>query len=120
MMIGPNIASVGAFMGDPARASILTALMSGRALTASELAQVAGVAAATVSGHLAQLLQGGLLIVEKQARHRYFRLASSDVAMAIEALMDLAERSGQRGMRSGPRDPEIRKARVCYDHLAGE
>jgi DNA-binding transcriptional ArsR family regulator len=119
MMIGPNIASVGALMGDPARANILTALMSGRALTASELAQVAGVAAATVSGHLARLVQGGLLLVEKQGRHRYFRLAGPDVATAVEALMDLAEQSGQRRVRSGSRDPEMRKARVCYDHLAG-
>jgi DNA-binding transcriptional ArsR family regulator len=82
--------------------------MSERALTASELAQVAGVAAATVSGHLAQLLQGGLLMVEKQGRHRYFRLAGPDVAMAIEVLMDLAERSGQRGMRSGLRSGDTK------------
>jgi DNA-binding transcriptional ArsR family regulator len=120
MIIEPNIASVGALIGDPARANVLTALMSGQALTASELARVAGVAAATASGHLAQLLQGGLLSVEKQGRHRYFRLAGPDVAIAIEALMDLADQSGQRRTHSKPRDPEMRKARVCYDHLAGE
>ena len=119
MRNGPSIAGAGALMGDPARANMLTSLMGGQALTASELANVAGVAAATASGHLAQMLDGGLLAVEKQGRHRYFRLAGPDVATAIEALMDLAQQSGHR-VRPGPRDPEMRKARVCYDHLAGE
>jgi DNA-binding transcriptional ArsR family regulator len=107
-------------MGDPARANMLTSLMSGQALTASELAQVAGVAAATASGHLAQLLEGRLLAVEKQGRHRYYRLAGPEVAAAIEALMDLAEQPGEKCLRPGPRDPQMRRARVCYDHLAGE
>jgi DNA-binding transcriptional ArsR family regulator len=120
MMNGPSIANVGALMGDPARSIMLTSLMSGQALTASELAYVAGVAAATASGHLAQLLDGGLLAVEKQGRHRYYRLAGPEVASAIEALMDLAEQSGQRSLRPGPRDSQMRRARVCYDHLAGE
>jgi DNA-binding transcriptional ArsR family regulator len=120
MATGPNIASIGALMGDPARANILTSLMSGHALTASELAHVAGIAAATASGHLGQLLDGGLIAVEKQGRHRYYRLAGPDVATAIEALMGLAERSGKRPLRPGPKDPELRQARVCYDHLAGE
>lgn len=107
-------------MGDPARANMLTSLMGGQALTASELAQVAGIAAATASGHLTQLLDGGLLAVEKQGRHRYYRLAGPDVATAIEALMGLAQQPGRRQVRPGPRDPEMRRARVCYDHLAGE
>jgi DNA-binding transcriptional ArsR family regulator len=120
MATGPNIASIGALMGDPARANILTSLMSGRALTASELAHVAGIAAATASGHLGQLLDGGLVAVEKQGRHRYYRLAGADVATTIEALMGLAEQSGKQPVRPGPKDPELRQARVCYDHLAGE
>jgi DNA-binding transcriptional ArsR family regulator len=120
MPTGPSIANVGALMGDPARSNMLTSLMSGQALTASELAYVAGVAAATASGHLRQLLDGGLLAIEKQGRHRYYRLAGPEVASAIEALMDLAEQSGQRSLRPGPRDSQMRRARVCYDHLAGE
>jgi DNA-binding transcriptional ArsR family regulator len=120
MTDGPSISGVGALMGDPARANMLTSLMGGQALTASELAQVAGIAAATASGHLTQLLDGGLLAVEKQGRHRYYRLAGPDVATAIEALMGLAQQPGRRQVRPGPRDPEMRRARVCYDHLAGE
>src|SRR5262249_48036548 len=120
MPTGPSIANVGALMGDPARSNMLTSLMSGQALTASELAHVAGVAAATASGHLTQLLDGGLLAVEKQGRHRYYRLAGPEGASAIQALMDLAEQSGQRSLRPGPRDSQRRKARVCYDHRAGE
>lgn len=120
MRNGPSISSVGALMGDPARANMLAALMSGEALTAGELAREAGVTAATASGHLARLLDGGLLCVEKQGRHRYFRLAGPEVGSAIEALMELADRSGVRRVRPGPKDPEMRLARVCYDHLAGE
>jgi DNA-binding transcriptional ArsR family regulator len=120
MKNGPDIAAVGALVGDPARANILTSLMSGEALTATELAHDAGIAAATASGHLAKLLEGGLLLVEKQGRHRYYRLAGPDVATALEALMDLVEHAGHRRVRPGPKDPEMRKARVCYDHLAGE
>ncbi len=120
MKSGPNISAVGALMGDPARANILTFLMNGKAMTATELAAVAGVAPSTTSGHLGQLVTGGLLVVEKQGRHRYYRLAGPDVAGAIEAMMDLAVQSQQRLVRVGPKDLELRHARVCYDHLAGE
>ena len=99
---------------------MLISLMSGQALTASELAREAGIVATTASGHLKRLLEGGLLAVEKQGRHRYYRLAGPEVADAIEALMDLAEQSNQRRVRPGPKDPELRRARVCYDHLAGQ
>ena len=114
------IARAAALIGDPARANMLTALTDGRALTASELAQAAGVALPTASGHLAQLIAGGLVTVEKQGRHRYHRLADADVARVIEALMGLAERTGATRIRTGPREPALRRARVCYDHLAGE
>jgi DNA-binding transcriptional ArsR family regulator len=120
MKNGPDIALVGSLIGDPARANILTSLMSGQALTATELAHEAGVTPQTASSHLLQLLDGGLLIVEKQGRHRYYRLAGVDVAAAVEALMDLAEHAGHRRVRPGPKDPEMRRARICYDHLAGE
>ena len=76
--------------------------------------------AQTASGHLARLLDGGLLNVERQGRHRYYRLAGADVAAAIEALMTLANRPPHGSPRVGPRDPTLRRARVCYDHLAGE
>src|ERR1700674_3534642 len=85
-----DIARLGALMGDPSRASMLMALMSGEALTASELAFRAGVALSTASGHLAQLVDGGLLAVAKQGRHRYYRLAGPAVAHAVETLSDLA------------------------------
>lgn len=120
MKDGPNIAMIAALLGDPARANMLTALMHGQALTATELAQEAGVALSTASGHLAKLQAGGLVAVEKQARHRYFRLSGADVAGVLESLMGLAARTGQLRVRTGPRDPALRRARVCYDHLAGE
>jgi DNA-binding transcriptional ArsR family regulator len=120
MKEGPLIAPVAALIGDPARANMLTALMDGRALTASELAHQAGVTLQTASGHLGKLEGAGLLAVEKQGRHRYFRLSGNDVAHALESLMGLAARTGAVRVRPGPKDPALRAARVCYDHLAGE
>ncbi len=107
MATGPNIASIGGLMGDPARANILTSLMSGHALTASELAQVASIAAATASGHFGQLLEGGLVAAERQGRHRYYRLAGPDVTTAIEVLMDLAKLSGKRPVSSRSERPAV-------------
>lgn len=120
MKEGPVIASVAALLGDPARANILTALMDGRALTVSELAEAAGVTIQTASGHLAKLDAAKLLTAQKQGRHRYFRLSGPDVAQVLEALMGLAQRTGATRVRTGPRDAALRAARVCYDHLAGE
>ncbi|HTN29078.1 MAG TPA: helix-turn-helix domain-containing protein [Burkholderiales bacterium] len=117
---GPNIARIAALIGDRARAEILTALVAGQALTATELAQVAGVTKQTVSTHLAKLLDARLLAAESQGRHRYFRLADRDVAGLLENLMGVAYRAGALRVRPGPREPALRKARVCYDHLAGE
>lgn len=120
MTEGPSIARVAAAIGDPARAAMLCALLDGRALTASELAAVAGIGKQGASAHLARLVETGLLAVERQGRHRYHRLAGADVAELIERLMGVAERAGARPLVSGPRDPALRHARVCYDHLAGE
>jgi DNA-binding transcriptional ArsR family regulator len=120
MKDGPDIAHIAALIGDPARANMLTALMGGRALTAGELAAEAGITAQTASSHLARLVDGGLIRQRKQGRHRYHELASSDVAALLEALMGLAAGAGHLRRRPGPRDPEMRRARVCYDHLAGE
>jgi DNA-binding transcriptional ArsR family regulator len=119
MKDGPMIANVAALLGDPARANMLTALLDGRALTVSELAQAAGVGLPTASGHLAKLAAAHLVIAEKQGRHRYYRLSGSDVAGVLEGLMDLAQRTGAVRVRTGPRDEALRTARVCYDHLAG-
>lgn len=119
MREGPDIASLAAVIGDPARANMLTALMSGLALTAGELAQEAAVTPQTASSHLAKLADARLVLMEVQGRHRYFRLAGPDVAGALEGLMELASRHGRLRTRPGPRDPALREARVCYDHLAG-
>jgi DNA-binding transcriptional ArsR family regulator len=99
---------------------MLTALLAGEALTAGELAREAGVTAQTASSHLAKLKSGGLIGERRQGRHCYFSLADPDVASVIENLMSLAMRAGHRRTRTGPKEPELRRARVCYDHLAGE
>ncbi|MBC7167897.1 metalloregulator ArsR/SmtB family transcription factor, partial [Phenylobacterium sp.] len=119
MQDGPVIARTAALLGDPARANMLTALMDGRALTVSELAEVAGVTLPTASGHLARLFEAELVTAEKQGRSRYFRLSGPDVAEVLEGLMALAQRTGAVRVRTGPRDPALRHARICYDHLAG-
>ncbi|MBY8976292.1 winged helix-turn-helix transcriptional regulator [Rhodobacteraceae bacterium NNCM2] len=120
MKDGPDIARVANLIGDPGRANMLTALMGGKAITARELAEEAGITASTASSHLAKLEAGGLIEHKRQGRHRYYALASPDVADVLEALMGLAGRSGHTRVRTGPRDPAMREARICYDHLAGE
>lgn len=120
MKPGPDIAAIAALVGDPGRANMLTALMAGQALPAGELAREAGVTAQTASSHLAKLQSGGLITVHKQGRHNYFALSAPDVNEAIEALMGLAERTGHMRVRTGPKEPALRQARVCYDHLAGD
>lgn len=120
MKDGPNIVRIAALIGDHARAEALTALMGGQALTATELADAANVTKQTMSTHLAQLLDAGLLAVEAQGRHRYFRIANDDVAHLLESLMGVAYMTGAVRLRTSPREPALRKARVCYDHLAGE
>ncbi|MEL7285809.1 MAG: winged helix-turn-helix domain-containing protein [Pseudomonadota bacterium] len=120
MREGPDIAHIAALIGDPARANMLTVLMSGKALTVSELAEEAGVTIQTASSHLSKLDEGGLLRPRKQGRHKYFSLASDDVAHVLEGLMGLAAGSGYLRKRTGPKDAELRQARVCYNHLAGD
>jgi len=120
MKSGPDIAPLAALLGDPARANMLTALLAGQALTAGELAREAGVTAQTASSHLAKLTAGGLVSPRRQGRHAYYALAAADVAGLLEKLMTLAERTGHRRTRTGPAEPALRRARVCYDHLAGD
>lgn len=120
MKDGPDISRIAALIGDPARSNMLLAMLDGRALTAGELASQAGITKQTASSHLARLLDGGLVAREVQGRHHYYRLGGADVAQALEALLGVSEgRTGPR-TRTGPRDPALRKARICYDHLAGE
>jgi DNA-binding transcriptional ArsR family regulator len=120
MKEGPDIAILGSLIGDPARANMLTALLSGKALTASELAGEAGITPQTASTHLAKMEAAGLLQLHKQGRHRYFALADEDVGSLLEAMMGLAAKKGHLRTRTGPKDPALRKARVCYNHLAGD
>lgn len=122
MSFGLPLSQMGALVGDPTRANMLTGLLDGRALTATELAWTAGVAPATASEHLAKLVEGGLLAVARQGRHRYFRLATSDVARMLESMLVVGNRieSVTERRRATPRiDPALREARTCYDHLAG-
>ena len=120
MKEGPDIARIGSLVGDPARANMLTALMSGKALTATELANEAGVTQQTASSHLKRLEEGQLIVTRKQGRHRYFSLANDRVAQSLEVLMNLALHSGHMRTRTGPRDAQLREARICYNHLAGQ
>ncbi|WCL54730.1 ArsR/SmtB family transcription factor [Gimibacter soli] len=121
MKEGPDISRIAALVGDPARGNMLNALMDGRALTAGELAIEAGITKQTASSHLARLMEGRLIEREVQGRHHYYRLAGRDVAALLEALMRVADTSGTgKRTRTGPTDAAMRKARVCYDHLAGD
>jgi DNA-binding transcriptional ArsR family regulator len=114
-----DLAAVGALLAEPARARILLALGDGRALPASVLASEAGVAPSTASSHLARLVDGGLLRVEPNGRHRYYRLAGPEVGRLIELLATLAPTRPVRSLRDGTRAAGLRRARTCYDHLAG-
>jgi len=120
MKDSPSIVGIAALIGDQARASMLSALMGGQALTASELAAEANITKQTASSHLNKLLDAGLICVQAQGRHRYFQLAAADVATLLESLMGVAHRTRAARSSPGPRNPALRKARVCYDHLAGE
>lgn len=120
MKEGPDIAAVAALVGDPARANMLTALLNGEALTSSELALEANVTKQTASSHLTKLADLGLVAVEAQGRHRYYRLADADVGGLLETLMGVAARAKALRARPGPKEPALRHARLCYDHLAGE
>ena len=115
----PNIASTAFLIADPARAAMLMSLVDGRARPAGELAYIAGITAQTASSHLGKLLTGGLLIVETQGRHRYHRLAGSDVALALENLACIGPTEIIRRKPITRKDENLRFARCCYDHLAG-
>jgi DNA-binding transcriptional ArsR family regulator len=114
-----DISTPAALMGDPTRATFLTALVDGTALPASELAQRAGVSASTASIQLAKLVDGGLLEVERSGRHRYYRLADPSIASAIEALAVISPHRQATSLKQALVGSELQAARTCYDHLAG-
>jgi DNA-binding transcriptional ArsR family regulator len=119
MSNAPQLAEVAALVGDPARANVLCALLDGRARTATELAAVAGVSPQTTSGHLSKLLSGPLLVLTKQGRHRYYRLAEPQVAQMLEGIMGVALTGPPRFQPRSRLDETLRTARTCYDHIAG-
>jgi DNA-binding transcriptional ArsR family regulator len=114
-----DIAPIGALLGDPTRARVLMALADGRALPASRLAAEAGVAPSTVSEHLARLLAAGLVAVRPEGRSKFYRLASPEVADALEAIARIAPERPVRSLREGSQARALREARTCYNHLAG-
>jgi DNA-binding transcriptional ArsR family regulator len=116
----PNISFIAGLIGDSTRSSMLTALLGGKALTATELATEADVTAQTASSHLAKLVDGDLLVVRKQGRHRYFQLRDVEVAELLEKLLNITSSAANSKTITGPKDPDLKTARVCYDHLAGK
>jgi DNA-binding transcriptional ArsR family regulator len=116
---GSDFAPVAALLADRARAAMLTVLLDGRPLAAGELARTAGVSAATASSHLGKLLDGGLVSVVRQGRHRYYRLKGAEVAMVIEALSLISPDVEVRSLRQSRQARALSRARTCYDHLAG-
>jgi DNA-binding transcriptional ArsR family regulator len=113
------VTDVAALLGDPTRATMLDALMDGRARPAGELARRAGIAPSTASEHLARLVAGRLLVVEPSGRERRYRLASAEVAEVLEALSRLGSEAPVSSLRAASRTEALRAARTCYDHLAG-
>ncbi|MEA3096698.1 helix-turn-helix transcriptional regulator [Caballeronia mineralivorans] len=126
----PGLSRIGALLADPGRAAMLWSLMDGRARPAGELTMIAGISPSAASGHFSRLVESGLLALEVSGRHRYYRIATPDIAMAIEALANLAQASAPlrepaQAHRQAPRRAsavplDMRYARTCYDHLAGE
>lgn len=119
MPADPNVAQTAALIGDPTRAAMLAALLGGQTLTASELAHRAGVSPQTASTHLARLLAGKLVRVEATGRHRYYQLASPQVARVLETLATIAAPAPITSLRQSESARTLRFARTCYDHLAG-
>jgi DNA-binding transcriptional ArsR family regulator len=118
--VEPRFARIAAAMGDPTRARMLSVLLSGASLPAGEIAQAAGVNASTASQHLALLVDEGLVAMQAQGRHRYFRVKDADVAHALEALSLVAERASAGGKWHREPFQPLKYARTCYRHLAGE
>ncbi|MHA7964998.1 ArsR/SmtB family transcription factor [Paenibacillus sp. CAU 1782] len=116
----PDFIALAELLGEPSRAAILLELLSGRALPAGELARISGIKPQTASSHLAKLTDGGLLAVEQSGRHRYYRLASREVAQLIEAMNLLAPPRKINSLKQSQEAFRLQHARTCYDHLAGK
>ncbi|MEM9103894.1 MAG: winged helix-turn-helix domain-containing protein [Pseudomonadota bacterium] len=116
----PNITRISQMLAEPSRARMLLALMSGQAMTATELALEADITTQTASSHLGKLLDSELLCVRKQGRHKYFQINDIDVAELIENLLSVSYKRSNTHQSFGPNDIALRRARICYDHLAGE
>lgn len=116
----PDISFIASLIGDSTRARMLTALMGGKALTATELALEADITSQTASSHLSKLVDGQLLVVRKQGRHKYFQLRGVEIAELLESLLTITSNINHPKVMTGPDDVRLRKSRVCYDHLAGE
>ena len=114
-----NVVPAASLLAEPARAAMLTALLDDRPLAAGELARLAGVTPATASAHLGRLLDGGLVTVVRQGRHRYYRLAGPEIAAVMEALANLSPATPVRSLRESQAAAALAQARTCYDHLAG-
>ena len=119
MITGSIIAETAALVGDPARATMLSALIDGRPLTASELAVAAHITPQTASTHLAKLTEAGLLSMVREGRHRRFRLASPTVVEMIEGIAAVALQKRPRYRPLSDQARALNAARICYDHLAG-
>src|SRR5690348_8777173 len=119
MITGPLIAEIAGLVGERARANMLSALLDGRALTATELAYAARITAQTASTHLAKLTVAGLIAPIKDGRYRYFRLASPKVAQMLDGIMAVALEDRPRYRPLSRQARELQSARICYDHLAG-
>jgi DNA-binding transcriptional ArsR family regulator len=119
MNVGPDIAAAAALVGDPARAAMISLLLSGEPYPASVLAERAGVSAQTASAHLAKLAAGGLVAYTKKGRHRLYRLGSHKVADAFEALATISTLHPVRSLHQSDETKALNLSRMCYDHLAG-
>lgn len=119
MDVSDKFASIVSLMAEPSRAKILWKLLDGKAYTAGELAIAADISGTSASNHLAKLLEGNLLKVETQGRHRYFSYSGSEVAYAVEALASLVENFSSQVIKTAPEIRGIKYCRTCYDHLAG-
>ncbi|WP_458125736.1 ArsR/SmtB family transcription factor [Paenibacillus sp. Z3-2] len=120
MNVYPNITIIASLIADPSRSIFLSSLLDGRALPAGELAHIAGVTPQTASSHLAKLVEGGLLEVEQQGRHRYYRLASKEIANLIETMASIAPPVQVRSLKQSDQLQQLSYARTCYGHLAGK
>ncbi|WP_298771835.1 helix-turn-helix transcriptional regulator [uncultured Shewanella sp.] len=115
----PNIAYIASLIGDSTRASMLTALLSGKALTATELAIEGEISASTASSHLNKLIEGRLIKVRKQGRHKYFQLFDHHIAALLEQLLNVSASTSLSTTKTGPNNSRLKQSRICYDHLAG-